>query len=298
MMKRWIILGLCLGLGCWGNVTAQDGGPQALIHDGLERTYFVHLPRNYDPNEARPLVVVLHGAGATGFQMMMESEFNALASDKGYIVVYPDGLNLGWSYLDEHADAPDDVGFIAALLDTMQDNFKIDAARVYLVGYSNGGLLALRLRCQLSERLAGVAVIAAMMSYELAAFCDDVQPMPFMLIMGTFDEAFPWQGYAVLTDDGQFRSSFSITQMMQMMTALNRCRGDSRLGRVSPDDGAVEIVRELYSPCAEGAFVELYALLDLGHVWPGNITVELDNGERGRIRDVIWGFFERIGGQE
>lgn len=295
-MKRWalIVMWLWLGVGALG---AQDGGPQSLVYDGVERSYFVHLPRGYDPDTPSPLVVVLHGAGGSGFQMMLDSEFNARASDSGYIVVYPDGRDLAWSYLGDAAGNAD-VGFISALLDAMAAGFRLDVSRIYLVGYSNGGLLALRSRCEFDERLAGVVVIAAMMSYELAAFCDGARPVPFLLVMGTFDEVFPWQGYATLTSSGELRSSFSITQMMQLMTALNGCRGDSRIGRVSPDGAAVEVVRERYSTCAEGAIVELYALLDLGHGWPGDVPIELDNGERGTIRDAVWEFIISLGEAE
>jgi len=48
-------------------------------------------------------------------------------------------------------DAPDDLGFVTALIDHLIEEYTIMMSRIYVVGYSNGGAHDYRLRCELSE---------------------------------------------------------------------------------------------------------------------------------------------------
>ena len=55
----------------------------------------------------------------------------------------------------------DDVGFIRALLDKLEHNFRIDAHRIYCCGFSAGAIMSYSLGAGLSDRLAAIGVASA-----------------------------------------------------------------------------------------------------------------------------------------
>jgi polyhydroxybutyrate depolymerase len=133
-----------------------------MVWDGIERTYTVRLPLRADSSRALPLVIALHGRGGSGQRFVSRSAFDAKADTGGFLLVAPDGTGdpRVW-YVGFGLDgAIDDVGFIGALIDTLSSRYRLDARRVYVVGYSNGGVLAHRIASDLSTRIAAAAVVA------------------------------------------------------------------------------------------------------------------------------------------
>ena len=83
----------------------------------------------------------------------------ALADRHGFIAVYPDSRRGHWDDGRETVTDPtDDVAFIGALLDALAAEYAVDARRIYAAGISNGGMMSMRLACELSGRLAAIAV--------------------------------------------------------------------------------------------------------------------------------------------
>jgi len=67
----------------------------AIMSSGEERDYLLYVPHNYDPAKPLPLVISLHGAmNWPGFQQEV-TQWNRLADDAGFIVVYPAGTGTG-----------------------------------------------------------------------------------------------------------------------------------------------------------------------------------------------------------
>ena len=63
----------------------------SLVSSSEMRDYLVYVPRSYDPSKPAPLVISMHGAmNWPSFQMAL-SNWNALADQRGFIVVYPAG---------------------------------------------------------------------------------------------------------------------------------------------------------------------------------------------------------------
>src|SRR5262245_18335563 len=80
---------------------AQDGraAESSFKHNGYERTYILHLPKG-SRSEPVPLVVALHGAASNGVQTEHLTGFDKIADEKGFAVVYPDGLERIWRYTE------------------------------------------------------------------------------------------------------------------------------------------------------------------------------------------------------
>ena len=70
---------------------------KSLPHNGLKRTYHLHIPSSYRESIAAPLVVALHGGGGNGNKMAQLSGLSLLSDENGFIVVYPDAVERHWN---------------------------------------------------------------------------------------------------------------------------------------------------------------------------------------------------------
>ena len=288
-MKYVIYTILLVVLGSTLTIT-QEEEVFNLTHDDWERTYIVHFPEDYDESEPIPLVLALHPSGSSGDIFMLTSEFNDQADISDHLIVYPSAIGNYWQYWPEEG-RPDDVDFLDTLLDHLIETYNIDESHIYIVGYSSGARMTLRLRCELSDRITAVSVIAASMSFFIAENCLDASPVPTMIIWGTEDTAFPRDGYVRL-DNGQLLTSFSWTQNTQFLVAINQCDFSSNeINIISVEDSPIGVVRQVIPDCAGDAEVRIYALMEFDHSWPRAAEIVLADGTVGRLNDEIWDFF-------
>jgi Poly(3-hydroxybutyrate) depolymerase len=101
--------------------------------------------------------------------------------------------------------------------------------------------------------------------------------MPILLIHGTADPKVPYEG-------GQANNYFlSVRDAVDAWTGWNSCPTTD--GPVTSPDG--KVVFEEHTGCASGSEVNLYTIVNGGHVWP-----HLEN-EGISASDIIWEFFSR-----
>ncbi len=86
----------------------------------------------------------------------------------------------------------DDLGFIDKMLDEVVAEFATDSGRTYLLGVSNGGMLALRLGCNLSHRFAAVAPIIGQLAPGYA--CGPSVDVPLLHLFGGEDDTVRFDG--------------------------------------------------------------------------------------------------------
>jgi polyhydroxybutyrate depolymerase len=91
----------------------------------------------------------------------------------------------------------DDVAYLASVIDDVKQRRNIDPGRVFVVGHSNGGFMALRLACDLSNRVAGVVSIAGAGS-DAPQKCRPSAPVAVLQIHGDQDWRVPYGGGRVL----------------------------------------------------------------------------------------------------
>lgn len=271
----------------------------SLESGGLTRTYRLHVPAGAS-NETLPLVIALNGRGGTGQQLSGLTKFDALADREGFIVVYPDGYEKSWA--DGRGGTPadkasvDDVAFISSLIDRLSSQFKIDPARVYAFGISNGGHMSQRLACELSGRIVAVGVVAATMGQKLAQACKPGRPVSMLLMHGTADPLSPYNG----GDEGARGVVISAEAAVGKWAGLNACNPKPTVTAL-PDlaNDGTRVNRWVYGGCAGGSEVTLYQIENGGHTWPsgpeylperiiGKVSRDLDGSA------VIWSFFSRF----
>jgi len=170
------------------------------------RHYLLVEPARSDARH--PLVILLHGHTGTAKQLLGQgmgaaplSVWLEIAERGNLVVVAPDGAKgsdetQGWN--DCRADAAtnphtDDAGFIAALIDEAVANHHVDPARVYVMGMSNGGMMAFRLAAEMSEKLAAIATVGASMAARSQCKAP-AKKLPVLMISGEADPLVPFRG--------------------------------------------------------------------------------------------------------
>ena len=160
---------------------------EQLTVDGATRNYRIVIPHTL-PDPA-PIVFAFHGTGDSPESMAGYSHLDQLASQKGFILVYPAARNGMWVTTNVTKDTLDtnpDVRFFDRLLAHLADRYDIDRDRVYVIGISNGGTFAQLLANARSKTIAAVITHSGPKPAGLDAADSH---FPIMLLSGTDDRA-------------------------------------------------------------------------------------------------------------
>jgi polyhydroxybutyrate depolymerase len=214
-----------------------------------------------------PTVIVLHGALISAEYTMSWYGFAEAAKRQGFAAVFPRGIDLLWN---DGRDAvwtsgADDVDFLKRVVQQLVARGTADPARLYLVGVSNGGMLALRMLCEASELFAGAGTIIASMPTVVGARCRPRQPVPVILFNGTVDPVIPYGGGDVGFSGFQ-GSVWSAERTAVFLAHLNGCGPPTKTtlsGRAAP--GAIRVVKLDWAPCKADPGVALYRVEGGGH---------------------------------
>jgi polyhydroxybutyrate depolymerase len=217
------------------------------------------------------------------------SQWNELAEERGFIVVYPSaevgGGPRAWN-VHLGAGLTTDVRFISELIDTLSATYNIDPTRIYANGLSNGGGMSFVLSCTLSNRIAAVGTVVAAQTLPFE-WCKDSTPVPMIAFYGTADPVVPYQGGKSWVAPREFPSA---TKWTADWARRNRCGAKPVDFVIAPD-----VIRREYTECADGAAVLLYTIRGGGHTWPGGQGVpEWILGRNTRSIEAsseMWNFF-------
>ncbi|MEM7282232.1 MAG: hypothetical protein AAF438_11455 [Pseudomonadota bacterium] len=86
----------------------------------------------------------------------------------------------------------DDLGFLQRLIDIAIDKHNADTSRIYVSGFSNGSMMAHRLACHASDKIAAAALVGGRL--EKGMQCVPGNPTPLLQINGGKDLAVPYEG--------------------------------------------------------------------------------------------------------
>jgi polyhydroxybutyrate depolymerase len=247
----------------------------------MERTYTLYVPSSYVENKSYPLIIILHGGGGTGEGMikLTNNGFNTLAEKEGFIIAYPDGIENHWNdgrgltQYRAHRENIDDVGFISDLIDHLDKALNIDGTRVYATGISNGGMMAQRLACEMTDKIAAIGVISSAMSENLSLACSPTRPISVLIIAGTDDPLIPYEGGEIGFGDQERGTVLSILQTVGFWVSNNDCSSTPVMRwekDTDPRDGT-KVRREIYSECEDGTEVIVYVVEGGGHTWSGGM---------------------------
>ena len=302
---RWALVAALGLLGCAGSnaraahtdVAAIDA--RAAADQLAARPYGLHVPSSYDGATPTPLVVMLHGYGATGdTQEGYYFRLTATSDAKGFLYAYPNGTvgTVSWSAGSQFWNAtdgccdffalnPDDVGYFDAVVADISAKYKVDAKRIFVVGHSNGGFMAHRLACDRSAEIAAIVSVAGA-QWSDPARCQPARPVSVVemhgdrdMTVGT-DYGIDYNGGS--TSEGPFPSAH---QTVATWAQKNGCTG--ALAAAGPGLDLVpalpdaETRVEGYGGCPSGGDVQLWTIQGGGHMDP------LDTATFG---EAMWSF--------
>ncbi len=273
---------------------------------GYKRNYNLHIPTNYDGQNALPLVVVIHGAFDTAEGVEKVTQFSALADRANFIVLYPNGISL-LGFL-QHWNAGhccgkaaqiniDDVGFVAAAIKATIKRLKVAPDKIYMIGFSNGGMFVHRFAAEKGGMLAGAAVLAGSIcshgdeDYANWQIPPPEVPLPMLLMHAEDDESVPF--YGEQSQRGGGPSTYcTVAESVAFWRQNNGCN-DPAIER-SLFEGTVCLKQ--WHHCNSTQVVELYAIKKWGHIWPGRyFTAQLKPDHPMKSFDaaqIAWQFFK------
>ena len=252
--------------------SGPPGPPSRIGPD--DRTARVTLPSGYDASESYPIVILLHGYGASGLIQGAYFGIPNLARDMGFIGIIPDGTedaggNQFWNATDACCDfgptGVDDVAYISGLIDEALEVYAADPERVYLIGHSNGGFMSYRMACDASEKIAGLVSLAGATWGDPADCGDPAEPVSVLQIHGTLDGTIAYDGGTV-----GGRTIPSARESVERFAERSGCDGTWMDGDPvdfdSSLDGAETTVEIQSTGCAEGTEYQLWTIVDGEHI--------------------------------
>jgi polyhydroxybutyrate depolymerase len=275
-----------------------------ITFDGVARNFIVYLPSGYNNSGKMPLIFAIHGGSGTPEGMINIANFKTIADRDKVVLVYPEGVQKNWN--DGRPTAPNqlginDVGFFNQMCDYMINNYSVDAKKIYATGISNGGFMSTRLGCELSNRIAAIAVNAATIeATTIAPNCKPNRPVPALYIHGTTDPLVPFLGGQITAGGPAGGTILSHFQAIDKWVTINGCNPTPTVTDL-PDianDGTT-IKQRVYSGGANGSEVVSYVVLNGGHTWPQgyqylNEAIIGKTSQDMNACEVIWTFFKRF----
>ncbi|MDX8338400.1 PHB depolymerase family esterase [Draconibacterium sp. IB214405] len=277
--------------------------------DGLERTYELFVPEDYDEGKNYPVVFILHGGGGRAGRMphFTRYRFNDLATRDGFIAVYPNGYKKGWNDGDRDTLAVarrlniDDVGFFDVMIDDLDKKLSIDKKRIFACGISNGGFMVQRLALERSEVFKAIGVVAANMSEDQQKMVPE-NPVSVLFICGTADPLVPYNGGPVMVLKQKRGEVVSVDKSVNFWKDQNGCfelTEEKELPNINKADDCTAHKTVWQNPKDASIRVINIRIENGGHTWPGTrqyLPKKLIGNMNEDINgcDEIWEFFKSI----
>jgi len=235
----------------------------------LNRSFYLHLPPHYPAQGSYPLVILLHGHNNNGSNVIGQTKMDAVADRYGFILAAPNGtgrfgrFGLTWnagtccgSAQEKHID---DVGFLAALIDTLRHVFPIDSTRIAITGFSAGGMLALRTAC---DRPSIATVYVNVQGTMPDTTCAAHRPVSMLLFSGDEDEDMRTEH-----EENKHRNNHRFaTSAMGTFRFWAERDGCDRHFIIEATDAYVD---HIAIDCADGTVTRLLTVRAHPHAWPG-----------------------------
>lgn len=267
-MWRWLILWMLVCL-----PSAASALDVPLTVQG--RSFSVHVPPSYDATQPAPVVVLLHGYTGTGAWAEDYMQFEPLSDQEGFLYLHPDGTldclnppSRFWNATNACCNfcwlSVDDVGFLSAVLDELEEQFSVDPDRIYFVGHSNGGFMSYRMACDVSDRIAAIVSLAGATWVDPQA-CNPAQPVHVLQIHGTNDDTVLYEGGNLV-----FAAYPGAAESVEMWAGFNGCALTADTSAPMRDlegaiGGAETSVTRYASECEKGGSAELWTIAGGGH---------------------------------
>lgn len=195
------------------------------------RDVYVHAPKGLADNS--PLLLSLHGMDQDPTYQHNHTMWENVADTAGFLVVYPNG-GKGYSTWDISGDQ--DTKWITQIIDQMVKDYKVDPKRVYLSGFSMGGMFSYHAMGKIADKIAAFAPCSG---YLMGGAGTAMRPVPIFHTHGTSDDVV---GYSGLENNlGSYRKQFNCPSQAEVIENYPNSENKGTLYTWGPCDGGVYV---------------------------------------------------------
>ena len=244
-------------------------------------------------NDAAPAttLIVMHGYLGTSRYMQRKTKLNALARRHGLVLVYPNGEGRKWNDGRSPGNPTDDIGYLAALAESLVARGLSQPGRIFFAGHSNGGGMAMRMACDRPDLVRGIAVVATKVPTNYQ--CANGAKTPAIFFYGTDDPISPHSGR---TAGSRLGAALSAEKSLALWQQRNGCTGAPNSQTVDRRDDGTSAEIMSFKGCAAALVAVIIA--GHGHDWPkpGSRPTRLQGAASQEIdaSALIWQFFSGL----
>jgi len=226
---HWLFL-ILLGLFCFSNFSnAQIENFQV---GTTIRKMLVYAPSTIVPG--RPLLISMHGYNQDIAYQKYQTQWEVIAKANNFVVVYPGGIGNAWDL-----SGKSDIDFILAIIDEMYKRYGIDRDRVYLSGFSMGGMFTYYAATKIADKIAAFAPVSGYMIG--GPDTNSSRPIPIIHTHGTTDDVVTYNGIAACMSAWVTRNGCPSTAMVTSPYPPGSTKGDTK-SYWGPGIDSVEVV--------------------------------------------------------
>ncbi|UED88733.1 hydrolase [Streptomyces profundus] len=258
--------------GC-GSAPGLTDGTHTIQSGGIDRTFILDIPDNYDNNHPHRIVLGFHWWGGTAEDVATGQTVETgtwsyyglkrLAGDST-IFVAPQGIDNAWPNSGGR-----DVAFVDDLLRVVEDNLCVETNQRFAVGFSYGGAMSYSLACSRPDVFRAVAAYGA--PGQVSGCDGGTQPVAYFGAHGISDG----NGGATLRDT---------------FVRNNGCAGQNP---PAPAPGSLTHITTAYSGCSAEHPV-VWASFDGGHIAAPQDGAPGDSGSNTWLPGETWDFLTRF----
>jgi polyhydroxybutyrate depolymerase len=271
---------------------------RTLTSGDREREYLLYVPASYDADTAVPLVLFYHGGGGGMYQAAEDYNWQAKADKEGFIVAFMNGTsrlnakllntwNAGNCCQYARDNNVDDVQYTLDVIADIKTLVTIDEKQILATGFSNGGMMAHRLACEIPGTFAAIAAVSGT---DNTVTCEAATPISVLHIHAKDDPASLFDGGSGPTFEG---SEENVTNFTSVPVTIDRWLERNNIAtapaRVVEVPGAY---CDLYEE--NGIQVKVCVTEAGGHTWAGNDTPARKSGAVASqaldATDLAWDF--------
>ena len=226
--------------------------------NGTNRTMNVYAPKNIEKD--RPLIIQMHGMNQDAPYQQNAAKWEPIADTARFVVVFPNGQNKAWDISGDK-----DLNFIKAIINEMYNKYGIDKNRVYVSGFSMGGMMSYHVANKMGDQIAAIAPVSGGGGPN-----SPKRAMPIMHTHGTTDDVVNYN---------------STVNTLKSWVSNQKCSSSSKVTKPYPASKSGSAASlEVWSGCKDNVEVRLLTIAGKGHWYSMDEAVSVNTSVE------IWNF--------
>lgn len=251
-----VCIAASLSFAQWGDWNGGGGGKSLNDYQKKSvsgRDIHVYAPSGLKENS--PLLISCHGMDQDPNYQQSNTHWEAVADTAGFVVVYPRG-GTGMDTWDISGDK--DTKWMTEIIDQMYTDYKIDKKRVYLSGFSMGGMFTYNAMSKIADKIAAFAPTSGTNVFGASKA---MRPVPIIHPHGTTDDVLQYNQVEGFIKN--YRDQFN-------------CPAQAEVQDNYPHQGE-KATMYTWGPCDKGVYIKHMKLEGRGHMPSKNEVSDIWN---------------------